>query len=329
MTEKGKGNLLPRALIEDVKPVPVKSSAPTGIVELVLSEEHTLRAVGVIYGVEHVIKGEGYEAALFLDQYNQRIKILRYEATDLNAMILAIRWIAEANGFDKIIAMGSRSDWQKFLRFGYVLEAVVKYYLNGQDAYVMSKFRSQDRLTSGSLMEETLLIEKILNESNVADPHPLPEGFKVRLANQADVSHLISLYQNIFETYPSPLIHSSYFEAIFQKDTLFALCEVNGEIISAASAELNPRYQSAELTDCATHKEFRGYGIMTHILKFLENELVQRDYICAYTMARARSYGMNNVFYKMGYEFLGRLVNNCDIYGAYEDMNIWVRKLKP
>ena len=44
-------------------------------------------------------------------------------------------------------------------------------------------------------------------------------------------------------------------------------------------------------------------------------------------MARARSYGMNAVFHGMGYEFMGRLVNNCDIFGAYEDMNIWVRRL--
>ena len=66
---------------------------------------------------------------------------------------------------------------------------------------------------------------------------------------------------------------------------------------------------------------------MSHLLEILENEIAHEGYICAYTMARARSFGMNNVFYRLGYEFLGRLVNNCDIYGAYEDMNIWVRNL--
>ena len=66
---------------------------------------------------------------------------------------------------------------------------------------------------------------------------------------------------------------------------------------------------------------------MTHLLRMLERELEKRGYLCAYTMARARSFGMNAVFYGMGYEFMGRLVNNCDIYGAYEDMNIWVRRL--
>lgn len=315
-------------LVEDVKPVPVKTRAQTGVVELKLSEDQSFRAMGVIYGIEHSIKGDGYSAQLFLDQYNQRIKILRYEAADFHGLIMNIRWIAEANGFDKIICMAPRKDWQKFLRFGYVLEAVIKYYLNGEDAYVMSKFRSQERLTSGSLMEETLLIEKILHESGEHDFRPLPEGVKVRMAKQSDVQKLISLYQEIFETYPSPLIHENYFEAIFQTESIFALCEKDGEIISAASAELHPQFRAAELTDCATRKQFRGLGLMTHILHYLEEELCRRNYICSYTMARARSYGMNNVFYRMGYEFHGRLVNNCDIYGAYEDMNIWVRDLR-
>ncbi|MCO5141906.1 MAG: putative beta-lysine N-acetyltransferase [Oligoflexia bacterium] len=316
-----------KKLIEDVKPVPIKQRAQTGIVELKLSQNQSLRAVGDIYGVEHIIRAKGYEATLFLDQYNQRIKILKYKAEDFQAMIMAIRWIAEANGFDKIICMASRSDWQKFLRFGYVLEAMIKYYLNGDDAYVMSKFRSQERLSSGSLMEEMLLIEKILNDSEQHVQTPLKENFRVRMAKPDDVPKLISLYQEIFETYPSPLIHSSYFEMVFQKDSIFAVCEDNGVIVSAASAELNHDYLSAELTDCATRKQVRGHGIMTHILQFLEVELQKRNYICSYTMARARSFGMNNVFYRMGYEFLGRLVNNCDIYGAYEDMNIWARRL--
>ena len=32
--------------------------------------------------------------------------------------------------------------------------------------------------------------------------------------------------------------------------------------------------------------------------------------------------------YGLGYEYSGRLVNNCDIYGQFEDMNIWVKLLE-
>lgn len=319
----------PRELIEDLKPIPVKSRSSLGIVELVLDRGQSVKAVGVVYGLEHSISGDGYTATLFLDQYNQRIKIVDYEATDIEQLVLKVRYLAEANSFDKIICMAHRRDWQQFLRYGYVLEAVLKYYLNGEDAFIVSKFRSQERLTSHNLMEEILMIEKVMeHDRSRHEPRPKPEGYEIQLARRDDVPELLALYGSIFETYPSPLIHASYLETVFQKETLFVVCKREGEIISAASAELHPQMRAAELTDCATKKSARGLGLMTHILAHLEREIAKRGFVCAYTMARSRSYGMNNVFYRMGYEFMGRLINNCDIYGDYEDMNIWVKDLR-
>jgi len=314
--------------ISDLKPVPVKERTSLGIAELRLSEEQTLKAVGLVYGIEHKITGDGFEAVLFLDVYNQRIKIIDYKVENFRNFILRVRWIAEANQFDKIICMASECDWQQFLKFGYVLEAVLKYYHSGNDAFVVSKFRSQDRLNSGSLMEEILLIENVMNEPRTGALKPLDPGLEIRLARKEDIGQLIDLYKGIFESYPSPLIHQSYLETIFQEDSVFAVCVEGEKIVAAASAELYPTHMAAELTDCATLPEKRGRGLMSHILGFLERELVARKYSCAYTMARARSFGMNMVFYQLGYEFMGRLVNNCDIFGAFEDMNIWVRDLR-
>ncbi|OFZ19746.1 MAG: putative beta-lysine N-acetyltransferase [Bdellovibrionales bacterium GWB1_55_8] len=262
-----------------------------------------------------------------MDVYNQRIKISNYLVTDFTAFILKVRWITEANGFDKIICMARHEDWEEFLKFGYVLEAVLKYYHNGEDAFVVSKFRSQERLTSQNLMDEILLIEKLMSQEQSSARKPLPDGFIVRLARREDIPQLLELYKTIFESYPSPLIHQSYLETIFQKESLFAVCAQGDVIAAAASAELYPANRAAELTDCATLSGMRGLGLMSHILAHLERTLESKKYVCAYTMARARSFGMNSVFYHLRYEFMGRLVNNCDIYGAYEDMNIWVRKL--
>lgn len=320
-------------LIPDIKPVQTKDRSRLGVVELMLDEGQSVKAVGVVYGVEHRISGEGYEALLFLDQYSQRIKIIEYRATQIENLILKVRWIAEANGFDKIVCMAARQDWQKFLRFGYVLEAVLKYYLNGEDAFVVSKFRSQERLTAPNLMDEILLIENVMSNppptpEERQDLGPLPADCELRLARKDDIPDLIDLYQSIFETYPSPLLHYSYLETVFQKDSLYSVATRDGRIVSAASAELYPDIQAAELTDCATRPEARGAGLMSHLLRLLEEELCRRNYICGYSTARARSYGMNNVFYRLGYEFTGRLINHCDIYGDYEDMNIWVRDLR-
>lgn len=319
-----------KKLKEDLKPGLIKREPNLGIVKVKLNEKSTLKAIGVVFGIEHTIIGDGFEANLFLDQHNQRIKILSYKSSNFENMILQIRWIAEANGFDKIICMAPRKDWQSFLKCGYVLEAVIKYYLKGEDAYVMSKFRSQERLTSESLMEEILLIEEIVKNPiiNSSSSYSLDHNYIFRSAKKSDIPELILLYKEIFESYPSPLCHESYFEQIFDKDAIFVVVEYKNQIISAASAELNPEYLSAELTDCATKGQFRGMGLMTSILLELEKILIAKGYICSYTMARSRSYGMNNVFYQLNYEFFGRLVNNCDIFGAYEDMNIWVKDLR-
>lgn len=318
---------IPRSLVADIKPTPVKARAPLGVVELTIAPEQTLKCVGMVYGIEHEIRSEDYRASLFLDQYNQRLRVLDYQAGNYEALVLSLRFLAEANGFDKIIVMATHEDWLEFLRFGYVLEAVIRHYHRGADAYVVSKFRSQERLTSGSLMEEILLIEKLMAERTVGPPMPLPSKVHLRMARPSDVPALIELYSEIFETYPSPLLHTSYLETIIQKDNLFAVCTVGDRIVAAASAELHPTDLAAELTDCATRPEARGQGLMTHLLRRLEIELVARGYVCSYTMARARSFGMNAVFHRMGYEFMGRLVNNCDIYGAFEDMNIWGRHI--
>ncbi len=315
-------------LVEDIDLVPIKERAPLGVVELVLDEGQSVRAFGVVYGIEHTISGEGFTARVFLDQYNQRLRVYSYEATDYDALVLKLRWLAEANGFDKILCMAHAHDWERFLRHGYVLEAILKYYQNGSDALVMSKFRSQERLTSHCMMQEILLIEDLMSREVRPSRRPLPEGHEFRLARREDIAELTELYQTIFQTYPTPLIHASYLEHIFESECLFAVCIHEGQIVSAASAELRPDLRAAELTDCATRPQARGRGLMSVLLKLLEEELRRREYFCSYTMARARSFGMNMVFYQLGYEFNGRLVNNCDIHGGYEDMNIWVKDLR-
>lgn len=324
---------MPKNFFEDIKPLAKRERTSIGVVELTLGEGQHVKAVGAVYGIEHTITGEDYEARLFLDQYNQRIKIKSYSGPNFHGLIMNIRWIAEANGFDKIICMASHEDWIEFLKHGYVFEAVLKYYFKGEeDAFAMSKFRSQERLVSHSLMDEILLIEKIMHDAPQAEGdklplRSLPDGISIRLAEKGDIPELIQLYQSIFESYPSPLVHSSYLETVFPKETLFAVCIQGGKIISAASAELQPENLTAELTDCATITSARGKGLMSHLLLRLEAELLKRKYVSSYTMARARSYGMNNVFFRLDYEFMGRMINNCDIYGDFEDMNIWVKKL--
>jgi putative beta-lysine N-acetyltransferase len=100
-----------------------------------------------------------------------------------------------------------------------------------------------------------------------------------------------------------------------------------GKIVSAASAEINSFYKNAELTDCATLAEHRKFGLMKMILQELEKDLKNNGIFCAYSIARALSFGMNAALFQLGYSYRGRFMNNCYIYDKLENMNMWVKNL--
>jgi putative beta-lysine N-acetyltransferase len=100
-------------------------------------------------------------------------------------------------------------------------------------------------------------------------------------------------------------------------------------IVAAASAETCRRHHNAEMTDFATLPSERGLGLAQHLLSALEDDMREWSLPNLYTIARARSAGMNRVFYNRGYSRTGTLVNNCHIAGHFEDMHVWCKTLEP
>jgi putative beta-lysine N-acetyltransferase len=84
---------------------------------------------------------------------------------------------------------------------------------------------------------------------------------------------------------------------------------------------------NAEMTDCATYPEYRGKGILSNIINELELELKNRNFITLYSLSRAINIGINMVLCKHEYKYSGRLLKNCNICGAFEDMNIWTKRI--
>jgi putative beta-lysine N-acetyltransferase len=299
-----------------------------GLVRLTLDRGVRTTVIGQVYGLDFEIDGDGYTCRVFFDYYTRRLKVIDYDATDYRAMLDRLAWVADENAFDKIFFKAKRHDWQTLLRFGYILEGILRYYYRGEDAYVLSRFRTLERVTSTQVIEESRLIESLLRSEEDYTPPALPEGYSLFPARPEHIPAMVALYREVFATYPSPLTHPDYVLATMERDVIYAcVADENGDIVSAASAEIDVKHSNAELTDCATLKAQRGRSLMFHILSRLEGELVRRRIMTGYSLARAPSVGMNRVFRRLGYEYSGRLINNCDIYGQFEDMNIWVRRL--
>ena len=68
-------------------------------------------------------------------------------------------------------------------------------------------------------------------------------------------------------------------------------------------------------------------GLARQLLVFMEAQMISKGLTTAYTIARARSIGMNITFAQQEYQYNGRLINNTQISGQTESMNVWSKPL--
>lgn len=263
---------------------------------------------------------------LYVDLQNLRLRVDDYLG-NTHAMIKRLQEMAKEYVVTKVFVKARQEDWHVFLSAGFILEGVFKRYYNGNDAFSMAYYYSAERRTSDYWMEEDQILQQVLEQPIKPENMKANQSFPIRMATIGDASSLAILYGKVFQTYPTPMNDAGYIKKVIEEGTIFFVAESNGEIVSSASAEVNKVYHNAEMTDCATDPAFRKHGLMKVLVCALEKELLRRNIYCAYSLARALSYGMNAVFRQLGYEYTGRLIKNCNIFDKYEDMNLWVKRL--
>ncbi|ANB55563.1 putative beta-lysine N-acetyltransferase [Anoxybacillus sp. B7M1] len=272
------------------------------------------------------IKETQFAASVVFDDFNERLRVEDYRGSVL-PLIHSIKTAAQQKKYSKLIVKARNEHVPLFIEKGFRYEGWIQGYFHGSDAHILTYYFQQERRMSGHEWAEDQMVADIQTKSPLSSLSPLPDLYKLRNAQEADAVALVELYRTVFKIYPSPLHELGYMESILKKGALFCLIEHDKQIVSAASAEVNRMYYNAELTDCATLPEHREHGLMKHLLRFLEMELKKQGIFCAYSLARAQSYGMNAAFHQLGYRYSGRLINNCYIFNDLEDMNIWVKDL--
>lgn len=276
------------------------------------------------YSEQKQLQAATYQANIVVDYFNLRLRVLEYRG-NLLSLLDEVDKIAVQYSFEKIICMAKQEDLICFMGQGFMIEAMIPKYYNGSDAYFVTKYYTNERRNSEKWMKEEQMITDILRspqESKSTDTH-----FLIRKATPEDAKQLAALYNTVFQIYPTPLNNPDYILQVMKDSTIFYVVLDNGVVVSAASAEVNPTFYNAELTDCATLDAYRKHGLMKKLLVQLEKELINNGIYCAYSIARALSYGMNKSFYQLGYSYTGRLTNNCYIFDKIEDMNVWVKDL--
>ncbi|MFJ5757634.1 putative beta-lysine N-acetyltransferase [Neobacillus sp. NPDC093182] len=272
------------------------------------------------------IKEDNFFLEVYLDPFNKRIRIDDYRG-NTQLVLEKAEELARRHQAEKLIIKARSEDFLHLFEKGLQPEAVVDRYFLGSDAHFFSKYYTVERQKNDHWITEDGMIHSIYQLDNSFDKPFPPKEYELKKADESCAEELSGLYREVFQIYPTPLHDPDYVKKTMKEGTVYYVFFHQGKIVSAASAEVNSFYKNAELTDCATLKEHRKYGLMKIILRELEGELKQQGIYCAYSIARSLSFGMNAVLYQLGYKYRGRLMNNCYIYDKLENMNMWVKNL--
>lgn len=276
-------------------------------------------------GTYKSIGGERYRAEIYLDPYSSRARLLEYQG-DPEKLIYEMLRICLEHNFGKLICYTFPRDRDVFLRHDFSLEGKLSGFFKGESADCFSYFLNHRRTQSSLLPKEDEIIAycakyKLKRERPDSTEH-------LRTAQKEDAEKIASLFQEVFPLYPSPMDRPNYVRHLMEQDVLFKMIEIDGAPVSVAAADMNPKFLHAEITDCATLEPFRGNGYLSKLIFSLEKDLKSMGYLTAFSLARARSYGINIVLSSHGYKYSGRNINNCRIMNGFEDMNIWVKQLQ-
>jgi len=259
------------------------------------------------------------------DFYSDRIRCDHPVGVEGERLAEALLSEAESRDRGRVMVMAGADVATGLERGGLDCEAVIPgFYRGAADCVVMGAWPDPERAELADPEAAELVRELV--EEKPATPKPRPP-VDTRLATPQDADAIAELLADTFPTYPTPSGDPEYVEAQLEEGTPFRLVEDDDDLVACASADLTPQARTAELTDCATRPSHRGNGYMQAILTDLMDDLRERDYPTAFTLARARVPGMNLAFHRLGFSLHGTMVRSCRIGDGIEDMNVWSTRL--
>lgn len=257
---------------------------------------------------------------------SSRIYLMDLHPDDFPQIIPYLDQEAQKENYSKIFAKLPASFLPSFINAGYETEAWVPgFYNNKEDAFFMAKyFSASRRLPEKEAMDnfQQLLLQQLSPFKVVS-----ADGYFLKALCKEDVNEMTKLFKKVFDSYPFPIFDPEFLvKSMLEDDTRYFGAFHSGELVAVSSAEYSAAYQHAEMTDFAVNKEHRGRKLALRLLNFMEQELAKAGCQTFYTIARLHSLPMNKTFMNMAYRYSGTLINNTQIMGKIESMNVWYKK---
>jgi len=259
---------------------------------------------------------------------SDRVYLMKLCSEDYPCIINDIYNLAHEKSYSKIFIKVPGWAQEGFESAGYTVEACIPHFYNGkQDGLFMALYLDPKRKekSNAALIDEIISLAK-----NAAPLQAAPKrNQNYHLANLGleDAEDISQIYKRVFETYPFPIHNPAYIKDTMNDNVVYFGIRDKGQLIAVSSSEMDIKSQNVEMTDFATLPEYRSQGLASSLLYEMENAMRQRGIMTAYTIARAVSHGMNITFAKHNYIYSGTLINNTDISGEIESMNVWYKAL--
>ncbi|NQV41788.1 MAG: putative beta-lysine N-acetyltransferase [Candidatus Marinimicrobia bacterium] len=259
---------------------------------------------------------------------SDRVYIMKLDPGECEEVIDFVEKLATEKGYSKIFAKVPLSLITTFIAGGYEEEARIPELGESPSGIAfMSNFLVKRRKKPGKTHEIMQVKSASLIRGVPRKSTPLSSEFSIKEAEIADSADLALLYREVFASYPFPIYDPLFIANSMTEDVRYFIISHKGEIVAAAAAEMDYDTRSVEMTDFATNPGHRGRQFGQILLDHMEVAMIQEPIDTTYTIARAVSHGMNITFARSDYEFAGTLINNTNISGSIESMNVWYKQI--
>jgi len=262
-------------------------------------------------------------------KYNNRIYVMKLSPDDIPEIIQQLEELAKEKDYTKIFAKIQASELPHFISSGYIPEAFIpKFYKNKIDCIMVSRFLNKKRqqVPSENLKQFYHLQHNTVKSQHLKYKHSLK--YVINKLGPTDIKHITGIFKKVFVTYPFPIYDPNYiFKTMQSEDVQYFGIWDDKKLIGVSTAEIDLNNKNAEMTDFAVLSEYRGQNLAFRLLVNMEQEMKIANIKTGYTIARLNEPGMNKTFLKSGYKYTGTLINNTNIGGSIESMNIFYKQL--
>lgn len=259
---------------------------------------------------------------------NNRIYLMKFHTDDRNNIIEELDKIIKKHEYTKVFAKIPSSEKKIFLDKDYIVEASVPNFYKGiEDAYFMAKYYCVNRKKQKNEEKISKVLKLAQSKHENQSITPLNNVFQFRKTELSDANEMAKVYKTVFESYPFPIEDPKYIRKTMEENIVYFGVWHKEKLVALSSCEMDVDELNVEMTDFAVLPEYRGNKFAIYLLDRMEYAMKKRGIKTAYTIARSVSYGMNSTFARQGYKYTGTLIQNTNIAGDLESMNVWYKTL--